>query len=176
MATLEELEAKRKRIDEQIREKKRALSKQERTAENHAKLLAGGMLLAKIGGGDWKRCDFEALSEYIDRYGYAISKCSCDAQPLDGAKKRLRNWERDKRPWDSWQTADGDDERDAGTTESGPEAVEKAGKAEGVYLPEANPKARACPICGRTYPYTKEYWADAGDGRWVCKDCAAKGL
>ena len=94
MATLEQLEARQKQIQMQIQKKKRALAAEERKARNHALMVAGGLLMQHAPGGDWKRVDWDALAEWIGRYGYKVAECEAEALPTADAAKRLRAWER----------------------------------------------------------------------------------
>ena len=96
MATLEELEKCKKQLEAQIQRKKRELAKSERKARNHAVMVAGGLLMAKAPGGDWKSVDWDALAAFIA--GHADEISACGAQPLDTdmASKRLREWEKAK--------------------------------------------------------------------------------
>jgi hypothetical protein len=94
MATLEELQRRKKQIEAQISDKKRALAREERKARNHALMVAGGLVMQHAPGGDWKRVDWDMLAAWIDRYGYKIAECEAEALPTAGAAKRLRDWER----------------------------------------------------------------------------------
>lgn len=94
MATLEQLEARQKQIQMQIQKKKRALAAEERKARNHALMVAGGLLMQHAPGGDWKRVDWDALAEWIGRYGYKVAECEAEELPTADAAKRLRAWER----------------------------------------------------------------------------------
>lgn len=67
MATLEELEKRKRQLEAQIQRKKRELAKSERKARNHAVMVAGGLLMAKAPGGDWKSVDWNALAAFIAR-------------------------------------------------------------------------------------------------------------
>ncbi len=97
MATLEELERRRAQLDAQIRDKKRAVAKEERKARNHALMGAGGLVMAQAPGGDWKRVDWDALATWIKRYGYKVAECETEGLPTKDAAKRLRDWERGAR-------------------------------------------------------------------------------
>lgn len=101
MASLEELERKRDQINERIKIEKRKRAQEERKAENHAKLVIGGMVLSHFDG-DWKTVDFEKLATYFEKYAWAIAKNDCEPLDLTDAKKRLRNWEFGHNHWDSW--------------------------------------------------------------------------
>lgn len=99
--TLEQLEDWQRRIREQEREvsgrikaKRESIRQEERRAEDNAKYVLGGMLLAHLGG-DWKAVDFEAVRRYLDRYADALRApgMRAEALPLDDARKRLRKWE-----------------------------------------------------------------------------------
>lgn len=97
MATLEELERRQKQLAAQIRDKKRALAKEERKARNHALMVAGGLIMQYAPGGDWKRVDWNALAAWLNRYGYKVAECEAKELPTKEATERLRNWERAKR-------------------------------------------------------------------------------
>lgn len=97
MATLEELEKRKKQLEAQIQRKKRELAKQERKARNHAVMVAGGLLMAKAPGGDWKSVDWDALAAFIAEHADEISECGTQALDTDGANRRLREWERSAR-------------------------------------------------------------------------------
>ena len=90
---LEELEAKKAQIEARIKKEKARIGEQERKADNHAKIVIGGMVLACFEG-DWKSVDFSRLQEYLNKYGYAIAKNTCGELPTPEASKRLKNWER----------------------------------------------------------------------------------
>lgn len=94
MATLEELQLKKKQIEAQISDKKRALAREERKARNHALMVAGGLVLSHAPGGDWKRVDWDALAAWLDGYGYKVAECEAEALPTADAARRLRTWER----------------------------------------------------------------------------------
>lgn len=97
MATLEELQRRKKQIEAQISDKKRALAREERKARNHALMVAGGLIVSHAPGGDWKRIDWDRLAAWIDRYGYKIAECEAEVLPTADATKRLRGWERKTR-------------------------------------------------------------------------------
>ena len=97
MATLEELEKRKRQLEAQIQRKKRELAKSERKARNHAVMVAGGLLMAKAPGGDWKSVDWNALAAFIVGHADAISACGTQPLDTDGASKRLREWEKAKR-------------------------------------------------------------------------------
>ena len=77
-------------------QKKRALAAEERKARNHARMVAGGLLMQHAPGGDWKRVDWDRLAEWIGRYGYKIAEREAEELPTADAAKRLRAWERKK--------------------------------------------------------------------------------
>lgn len=97
MATLEELEKRKRQLEAQIQRKKRELAKSERKARNHAVMVAGGLLMAKAPGGDWKSVDWNALAAFIAGHAAEISACGTQPLDTDGASKRLREWEKAKR-------------------------------------------------------------------------------
>lgn len=97
MATLEELEKRKRQLEAQIQRKKRELAKSERKARNHAVMVAGGLLMANAPGGDWKSVDWNALAAFIAGHADEISACGTQALDTDGASKRLREWEKAKR-------------------------------------------------------------------------------
>lgn len=97
MATLEELEKRKRQLEAQIQRKKRELAKSERKARNHAVMVAGGLLMAKAPGGDWKSVDWNALAAFIAGHADEISACGTQPLDTDGASKRLREWEKAKR-------------------------------------------------------------------------------
>jgi hypothetical protein len=97
MATLEELEKRKRQLEAQIQRKRRELAKSERKARNHAVMVAGGLLMAKAPGGDWKSVDWNALAAFIAGHADEISACGTQPLDTDGASKRLREWEKAKR-------------------------------------------------------------------------------
>lgn len=97
LATLEELEKRKRQLEAQIQRKKRELAKSERKARNHAVMVAGGLLMAKAPGGDWKSVDWDALAAFIAGHADEISACGTQPLDTDGASKRLREWEKAKR-------------------------------------------------------------------------------
>ena len=120
MATLEELERRKRQIAEQIRNKKRALAAQERRARNHALMVAGGLLMRHAPEGDWKRIDWDKLAAWLSRYGYKISECEADALPTDEAYRRLREWEHPRpRPEGAEQSGGGGAAREPTAGEEG---------------------------------------------------------
>ena len=94
MATLEELQRRKRQIEAQISDKKRALAREERKARNHALMVAGGLVLSHAPGGDWKRVDWDALAAWLDRYGYKVAECEAEELATKDAAARLREWER----------------------------------------------------------------------------------
>ena len=94
MATLEELQRRKRQIEAQISDKKRALAREERKARNHALMVAGGLLVSQAPGGDWKRIDWDALAAWVNRYGYKVAECEAEGLPTKDAAARLREWER----------------------------------------------------------------------------------
>lgn len=97
MATLEELERRRAQIQNQIRDKKRALAADERKARNHALMVIGGLVERQVPLGDWKSIDWDALAQVISFNGDVFSQCGADSLPTKEAAARLRDWERSRR-------------------------------------------------------------------------------
>ena len=62
MATLEELQRRKKQIEAQISDKKRALAREVRKARNHALMVAGGLIVNHAPCGNWKRIDWDRLA------------------------------------------------------------------------------------------------------------------
>lgn len=85
MATLEELQRRKKQIEAQISDKKRALAREERKARNHALMVAGGLVMQHAPGGDWKRVDWDVLAAWLDRYGYKVADCETETLPTADA-------------------------------------------------------------------------------------------
>lgn len=144
MASLEELEerrrkldARRARLDRQIKDKREARAAEERKAETHAKVFIGGMVLSQLGL-DWKAVNFEELAKSLDFYRRNAGKYEAEELGLADAKRRLRSYEVERKPWGEWN-ADGrggepqpDSGRSAvgaggaGAAEEGEEAEDKA--------------------------------------------------
>ena len=109
MATLEELQRRKKQIEAQISDKKRALAREERKARNHALMVAGGLVMQHAPDGDWKRIDWDKLAEWLKRYGYKITECKTEFLPTDKAYKRLREWEHPKQNAEESSSSNGND-------------------------------------------------------------------
>lgn len=161
---LDKLLAKRAKLEAQIKAAKKAVSEDARKADNHAKMLAGGMVLSNIGV-PWNEVDFEQLAMALSRVADEYKACTCDPLPLQQAKKRLRNWEVLHNPWDSYvppaeestEKAAAADEpqdgeaRDEVSAGAGPEAGDGACDVEGAAA-EAEPQVYmtrhwGCKIC-----------------------------
>lgn len=94
MATVEELEERKARLEAQIARLKRMRSAEERKARNHALAVIGGLVVRHAPGGDWKSVDWDALAGFVARHADDIAACSAERLETDAAKKRLREWER----------------------------------------------------------------------------------
>lgn len=97
----------RLKVKEARLQKARAASrKAERSAETHAKIVVGGMLLARVAESDgWKAVDLAKLDRYLDRYERSIAALAIDDLPdggpreipWDAANRRIRDWEKRRR-------------------------------------------------------------------------------
>ncbi|MGN0038041.1 MAG: hypothetical protein ACI36Y_02750 [Coriobacteriales bacterium] len=184
---LDKLLAKRAKLEAQIKAAKKAVSEDARKADNHAKMLAGGMVLSNIGV-SWNEVDFERLAMALSRVADEYKSCTCEALPLQQAKKRLRNWEVLHNPWGSYEPPveesteekaaadepqDGE-ARDEVSAGAGPEAGDGASDVEGAAA-EAEPQVYMtrywqCPECRglRTYPQERP-----SDTEVPCEKCGA---
>ena len=97
MATLEELERRQTQIQNQIRDKKRALAADERKARNHALMVIGGLVERRLPNSDWKCADWGALESVLSYNADVFAQCGADALPTKEAAARLRAWERSRR-------------------------------------------------------------------------------
>lgn len=71
----------------------------DRKAENHAKFVAGGLLLSCIPGG-WKSVDWDALAESVHAHSPEFANdviAKGVSVSTEDAKNRLREWERHER-------------------------------------------------------------------------------
>lgn len=94
MATIEELEERKARLEAQIARLKRMRSAEERKARNHALAVVGGLVVRHAPDGDWRSIDWDALAELIAAHANEIASCSAERLDTDAAKRRLREWER----------------------------------------------------------------------------------
>lgn len=97
MATLEELERRREQLQNQIRDKKRAMAADERKARNHALMVMGGLVERRLPDSDWKRADWNALESVLSYNADVFAQCGADALPTKEAAARLREWEKEQR-------------------------------------------------------------------------------
>lgn len=97
MATIEELEERKARLEAQIARLKRMRSAEERKARNHALAVVGGLVVRHAPEGDWRSIDWDALAKLIAVHADEISSCSAERLDTDAAKKRLREWEQGER-------------------------------------------------------------------------------
>lgn len=97
MATLEELERRQAQLQNQIRDKRRALAADERKARNHALMVIGGLVERRLPDSDWKCADWDALESVLSHNADVFAQCGADALPTKEAAARLREWERAQR-------------------------------------------------------------------------------
>lgn len=98
MSKLEELEARRDRIEAQIKDIKAREAAKERKARNHAMMVLGGLLEQHMGG-DWRAVDFEALDSALHRNEDSFKGrfATHGGRSTEDAAKALRDFERAKR-------------------------------------------------------------------------------
>lgn len=114
MATrTQELEESIARDREKLKVKEARLQKakaadkaRKRKAEAHAKIVVGGMVLARVAERDgWMAVDLAKLDRYLDRYSRSIAELTIDDLPDGGtdeidwtaANRRIRDWEKRRR-------------------------------------------------------------------------------
>lgn len=97
MATIEELEERKARLEAQIARLRRMRSAEERKARNHALAVIGGLVVRHAPEGDWKSIDWDALARLIAAHADEIASCSAERLETDAAKRRLREWEQGTR-------------------------------------------------------------------------------
>ena len=153
---LDKLLAKRDKLEAQIKAQKKAVSEEARRADNHAKMLAGGMVLANIGAA-WNEIDFERLAMALARTADEYKGCTCEPLPLGQAKRRLRNWEVGHNPWDSYGEPAGGEEAGGGPQDSATRGEASAGAGPGAG-DGASGDAEGPAAAGGPQVYETPYW------------------
>lgn len=110
-----ELEKRMEQLRQRQRDVRARASQDARRARNHALIVMGSMLLEQFEGGDWKEVSFPELEKTLERNGRLIGSKTAEALPLAEAKRRLREFERERRQKKGGQPVD---VKDGGSNEA----------------------------------------------------------
>lgn len=91
-----EYEKKMAEAEKKLRELRKKKASDSRKQRNHIMMLLGGMVAQRFDDGI-ESIDFDKLDEYLDRYQYAIARCTHEPVGLEEEYRQATEYEKQKR-------------------------------------------------------------------------------